>query len=128
MGPEFLQIWGGTNGAPLGDLADQSGSNKINIPVGSVIVTDGHAALYTGNIKVDDQWELTTYDANDQTGWTVSVNETPSKSDQLDRMAAFPGHRVGEHVSRLQWGDDHLVKVFQPIGNHPVAPAPAASH
>jgi hypothetical protein len=88
--------------------------------IGSVIVADGHAALFSGVVKVGSDWQLIIYDANDQVGWTVSLDGTPSKDDPDDKMLSFPGHVVGQHVTREQWGTDHLVKVFQPIGYHPV--------
>lgn len=119
MGPEFREIAGGDNGVDLGQLAADEGAGRISLPLGSVIVANGHAALFNGVIMVSGQWQLITYDANDAVGWTVSLEGTPSKDDPQDKLLSFPGHQVGDHVTRLQWGLDHLVKVFQPIGNHP---------
>ena len=105
---------------PLSKLAQEEGSGLITIPLGAVIVTAGpppHAALFNGIVKVYGAWQLITYDANNETGWTVALSGTPSPTDPDDRMLAFPGHRVGDHVTRLQWGPDHLVRVYEPIGN-----------
>jgi len=118
MGPEFIQLFGGDAGESLDQLAQDEGSGKIAIPIGAVIVADGHAALFDGVVMVDGQWQIITYDANDARSWTVSLSGTPSKTDPEDKMLSFPGHQVGTHVTRLQWGRDHSVKVFQPIGNH----------
>ncbi len=124
MGPEFRQIWGGTTGGPLTQLAADEGNEKISIPIGAVIVTPGHAALFNGQVKVGTQWQIITYDANDAEGWTVSLEGKASKDDPEDKMLSFPGHQVGDHVTRLQWGSKTsqvFVKVFQPIGNHSAA-------
>jgi hypothetical protein len=116
MGPEYRLI---LKDAPLSQIAREEGSGSINIPIGSVIVTDGHAALFDGVVKVGSDWQLITYDANDSVGWTVSLSGNPSTTDPSDKMLAFSGHQVGEHVTRLQWGSDHVVSVYQPIGKRP---------
>jgi hypothetical protein len=115
MGPEFRAI---LTKVPLSEVAQKEGSGAINIPIGSVIVTDGHAALFDGVVKVGGKWELITFDANDFVGWSVSLSGVPSNIDPSDRMLAFPGHQVGEHVTRLQWGSNRIVSVYQPTGNH----------
>jgi len=48
-----------------------------------------------------------TLDANDSTGWTVSLDGEPSKDDPNNKMLTFPGHQVGERATRLQWGANH---------------------
>lgn len=117
MGPEFRAI---LTKVPLSEVAQKEGSGAINIPIGSVIVTDGHAALFDGVVKVGGKWELITFDANDSVGWSVSLSGAPSNTDPSDRMLAFPGHQVGEHVTRLQWGSDRIVSVYQPnVNNSP---------
>jgi hypothetical protein len=113
MGPEFRAI---VTNIPLSEDAKKYGDDLIKIPIGSVIVTNGHAALFDGVVRVRGKWELITYDANDRRGWTVSLSGNPSETDPTDRMLKFPGHQVGQHVTRLQWGSDRLVSVYQPIG------------
>jgi hypothetical protein len=122
MGPEYRQVWGGAGGGTLRQLANEVGEGTANLPIGSVIVTNGHAALYNGVVRVGSTWQLITYDSNDSQQWVVSLDGTPSPDDPDDRLLTFPGHQVGDHVTRLQWGLDHVVKVFQPIGNHPHIP------
>jgi len=126
LGSDFRQIYGGANGLRLGQLVDDLNNNIVDIPLGSIIVQDGHAAFYTGQIKIKDKWEIVTYDANDQSGWTVTANGEFFKSDNpipsgsnSAMMIRFPGRQVGEHVTRLQWSHDHLVKVFQPVADPP---------
>jgi len=114
MGPGFRAI---LTKVPLSEVAQKEGSGAINIPIGSVIVTDGHAALFDGVVKVGGKWELITFDANNSVGWSVSLSGTPSTTDPNDKMLAFPGHQVGEHVTRLQWGSDRIVSVYQPSSN-----------
>ena len=116
MGPDFAQILGGDDGIMLSEVAIEDGLNNIVIPIGSVIVADGHAALYAGGIMVNGNWEIITYDASDADNWTVSVTEgTASPSGQVDGME-FRGHKAGEHVTRLQWGKTRRVKIFVPVG------------
>ena len=117
MGPGFRPI---VTAVPLSQLAQDDGNEMIHIPIGSVIVTNGHAALYTGVIKVGNQWQLITYDANDAKGWTVSLSGMPSPTDPNDQMLSFPGHQVGTHVTRLQWNSDDVVSVYQPLGASPL--------
>jgi len=119
LGGEYRQILGGDSGVELGQLADDEGSGKVNIPIGAVIVAEGHAALFDGVAKVQDGWELILYDANDQDGYTLSLGGVAVPHDDPNAMLTLPGHQVGEHLTWLQWRDDHLVKVFQPLGNHP---------
>ena len=115
MGPGFRPI---VVGVPLSQLAQDEGNNQIHIPIGSVIVTNGHAALYSGVVRVENQWQLVTYDANATKGlWTISLSGVPSATDPSDRMLSFPGHQVGEHVTRLQWNSSDAVSVYQPIGS-----------
>lgn len=114
MGPDFQPI---ITKVRLSELAQKEDSGAVNIPIGSVIVTDGHAALFDGVIKVGGKWELITFDANDSVGWSVSLSGTPSSTDPNDKMLAFPGQQVGEHVTRLQWGSDRIVSVYQPTGS-----------
>jgi hypothetical protein len=114
MGPDFRPI---ITKVRLSELAQKEDIGAVNIPIGSVIVTDGHAALFDGVVKVGGKWELITFDANDSVGWSVSLSGTPSITDPNDKMLAFPGQQVGEHVTRLQWGSDRIVSVYQPIGN-----------
>jgi hypothetical protein len=118
LGPGFQQI---VDSEPLEQLAADEGSGKINLPIGAIILADGHVALFDGVIKVGTQWQLITYDANDSTGWTVSLEGTPSSNDPTDKMISFPGHQVGEHVTRLQWGSTHPVKVFKLVAKVPEA-------
>jgi hypothetical protein len=124
MGPDFPQIAGGTSGITLGQLVHDETTGNINLPIGSVIVSDGgtsahgHAALFVGEVTVDNHTRLVLYDANDYKAFQISVEGESSPGDPDDvTMLAFPGHQVGEHVTHLQWGDSHLVKVFKPIGN-----------
>jgi hypothetical protein len=125
MGQDFKQIYGGDAGQSLAQLASEEGAGKVTLPIGSIIVADGHAAVFTGVIMVNKSWQLVTYDANgDHQSWTVSLAGTPGKIADAapapkNGPQTFPGHQVGEHVTRLQWGDQRPVKVFQPIGNHP---------
>jgi hypothetical protein len=126
LGADFRQIYGGANGLSLGRLVDDLNNDKFEIPIGSIIVQDGHAAFYAGQIKIEGKWEIITYDANDQSGWAVKINGEFFKSDspastKIDPevLMKFPGRQVGEHVTRLQWGHEHLVKVFQPVADPP---------
>lgn len=121
MGPEFRQVFGGESGQPLSKLIAAEENRDFNIPIGAVIVADGHAAIFGGVIPVRGQSQLIIYDANEQEGWTVSLAGKPSPGEpKSDTLFFFPGKQVGEHVTREQWGLKHLVKVFQPIGNHPI--------
>jgi hypothetical protein len=115
MGPGFRPV---VRNVPLSQLAQAEGDGFVSIPIGSVIVTDGHAALFDGVVKVGNQWQLITYDANDSAGWTVSLSGVPSPSDPGDQMLTFPGHQAGEHVTRLQWNSKDVVSVYQPIPSH----------
>ena len=128
MGAEYRQILGGDAGMTLRQLAgEETDATKeqvfgppLRIPIGAVIVADGHAALYAGNVKVGDTYQLIVYDSNAEKGWTISLDSQPTPSEwDPAAVISFPGHQVGEHVTRLQWGAARLVKVFQPIGNHP---------
>lgn len=126
FGSDFRQVYGGANGLPLGRLVDDLNNNKVDISLGSIIVQDGHAAFYAGQIKIADEWEIITYDANDQSGWAVTREGQFFRSDAPaasgpDPVAPtrFPGRQVGEHVTRLQWAHSHLVKVFQPVADSP---------
>ena len=75
MGAEFKQVAGGNDGTPIGQLAADEASGTVTIPLGSVIVTDGHDALFEGVVKVVTTWQLITYDANASSGWTISLME-----------------------------------------------------
>lgn len=113
MGPFFRLIYGGPDGLPLSQLVEDYMSNRIDLPIGALIVAEGHAAIFDGFIKVGSTYQLITFDANNSVGWTVSYEGTPSLDDPDDKMLSFPGHQVGEHVTKLQWGSDHRVKVYQ---------------
>jgi hypothetical protein len=126
LGSDFRQIYGGANGLPLGQLVNDLNNDEVDIPLGSIIVQDGHAAFYAGQIKIQEKWEIITYDANDQSGWTVTGNGAFFRSDSPvpsgndpGVLMRFPGKQVGEHVTRLQWSHEHLVKVFQPVADPP---------
>lgn len=122
MGPHYMQIYGGADGIDLGQLAADIGNRELNIPIGSVIVApglnggDGHAALYDGVAKVGSTWKIVLYDANDYRGYNLSIDGLPT-ADARQTVQAFPGHQVGEHLSGLQWGSNHKIKVFRPIGS-----------
>jgi hypothetical protein len=123
LGPGFEQIAGGDGGITVASLINQEVSNH-SISIGSVIVADadspgqpGHAALFDGIITVGGRPQLIVFDANAAgTGWCVSV--TSGTATELGDGACdgleFPGHAIGEHVTRLQWGTGHRVKVFRP--------------
>lgn len=81
MGPEYKQIYGDKDGMTLGELTDKETAGKINIPIGSVLVTPGHAALFDGIVEVTGKMQLLLYDSNDSTGWTISVNGAATKDD-----------------------------------------------
>ena len=126
MGKGWQQIYGGSSGLTTGKLiADlTSGPSPLVIPPGSIIVTDGHAAIYVSTIQVAGQPEILVYDANNSDGWVLSVDgvyppgsTVPSSVDLPPAVVAFPGNRVGLHVTRWQWDKTHseLIKVFQPI-------------
>lgn len=127
MGSEFRQIVGGANGITLEQLAADEGANRVNLPIGAVIVTDGgddphgHAALFAGVVDLNGKPQLILYDANNSDGWQITLEGQRSQTDPPDTSLSFPGHQVGFHVTRLQWGQSRPVKVFQPIGNHPPA-------
>ena len=122
MGPEFKQVLGGDKGIALKDLATGIDAGTVTLPpLGSVLVTDGHAAVFSGVITIQGHTQLVLFDANNSAGWSVTLAGVPIPGDPKDALAsaqAFPGHQVGEHVTRLQWGNEHAVKVFQPIGDH----------
>lgn len=128
MGRLYPQILGGESGITLRQLADDYMAddhmpNKVNIPIGALIVADGHAALFEGVAKVGALMELITYDANKSTGWTVSVltgERSPGTAGADDYgviQLTFGDHQVGQHVTRLQWVDPTIVKVYKFIGN-----------
>lgn len=117
MGPSFRQIAGGPNGMTLSELTSQEAGNQITVPIGSVIVADGHAALYAGEIEVGKVMQLLLFDANDFHGFSISINGAWSDKDLADKVIQLPGKQVGYHATRLQWRSGTLVKVFQPIGN-----------
>ncbi|MGH9761929.1 MAG: hypothetical protein ACREDR_10270, partial [Blastocatellia bacterium] len=70
MGPEFRQILGGDSGETLAQWSADEGGGKISIPLGAVIVANGHAALFNGVVKVGGSWQIITFDANNSSGWT----------------------------------------------------------
>jgi hypothetical protein len=127
IGPHFPQITGGDIGIPLRQLVDDYIAGKVDIPIGALIVADGHAALFDGVIKIGSQMEFITYDANfdkdHPSGWRVSVltgaatQGTAGQDDFGVIQLKFGGQQVGEHATRLQWQDSTSVKVYQFIGN-----------
>lgn len=138
LGPAFSQILGGADGIALRQLADGNIANTLSIPggtlpIGAVIIADGHVALYDGVEIAGTTPEIITYDANNTQGWTVSTITGSAKPDQSASgndlgiiQLVFAGHQVGEHVTRLQWVDSTKVKVFKFIGN-PLSPEPHVS-
>jgi hypothetical protein len=114
LGPEFRQIWGGETGMSLTELAAKETSNRITIPIGSVIVAEGHAALFDGYVKYHQGRQMLLLDANNDVSHTISLKGVPDVPN--DKMIELPGHQVGYHATRLQWKEDTRVKVFEPIG------------
>jgi hypothetical protein len=124
MGPLYPQILGGDSGVSIRQLVDDYMAGKVAIPIGSLLVADGHVALFEGTAKVGGQTEFITYDANaTKKGWTVSVVTgaahagDASHSDLGVVQLSFGAHQVGEHVTHFDWQDDTVVKVFKFIGN-----------
>ncbi|MBE7449201.1 MAG: hypothetical protein HS111_09975 [Kofleriaceae bacterium] len=107
LGPNFRQIWGGDNGRPLGQLAGDVGRSNVQIPVGSVIVYKGHAALYVGSLALGRRSLLITYDSNG--------TEDDAFINNGGIVLRFLRHSVGYHVSVFQIAHSHEAKVFTPI-------------
>ncbi len=117
MGDDFEQVLGGVDGITLQELVEGVDAATLPIPIGAVLVADGHAALFNGVVKVNGHWQLILFDANSQPSWSLTFQGVPVKGDQTGRpdiQIVFPGKQVGEHVTRLHWGLDKRVKVFQP--------------
>jgi hypothetical protein len=72
---------------PLSQPAEEESNGVTAIPLGSVIVTPGHAAPFDGVVKVGKTEQLIVYDANgDKHGWYVALIGAPSEVDPNDRM------------------------------------------
>lgn len=133
LGPAFQQILGGPSGMTLrqladGDLAGTLPTQLGGVPIGAVIVSDHHVALYDGIDNTGSTPRIITFDANDSKGWLTSVitgSAMPNRTSNGDGFVnlVFAGHQVGEHITRLQWADSAKVKVFKFIGN-PLSPEP----
>jgi hypothetical protein len=129
MGRASTQIYGGDNGIPLRQLVADYTADKINIPPGALIVSNGHVALFVGVAKVGATQEIITYDANASAGWVVSAisgeaTQGPTVANNNLGMAdiTFGAHTVSMHVTDLQWKTKKsdppvLVKVYRFIGN-----------
>jgi hypothetical protein len=123
MGPEFRRVDQSTSGLTLDELGSALEQPEFKIPLGSVLVAEGHAALFNGVVRVGNKTALSVYDANDSDGFAVALSgEFVERADPAIGMA-FEGHRVGEHVTRLQWGKNRRVKIFAPIEPSPASKA-----
>jgi hypothetical protein len=124
MGPEYRLV---VEKVPLSKLIEDEVRDPTTIPLGAVIVTSGHAALFNGFVRVNNTWQLSVYDAIDREGWYLALSGTASKTDPPDRMLAFRGYQVGEHVTRLNWnpnppkGVPVIVSVYEEIGKQSAA-------
>jgi hypothetical protein len=121
MGPELPQILGAGEGIEVQDLVFTARQNPLLLPYGSVVVADGHAAIFLRAFDVADKHEMIIYDANDAPAkWLLElIPELPAGSMRpRPEDLLFQGHTVGEHLTGYQWNAKTLVKVFLPIGNH----------
>lgn len=118
MGPDFRQVLGGAEGVSLAELRDLLASPSVSLPVGSVVVAEGHAAFYAGFASVGGEREIIFYDAN-ATKADYDLGVTSGRIEKTGpagpKEMGFKGASVGYHLSRFYMQLFHKVKVFAPV-------------